>query len=57
MLAGCRGLLGAAGVLAMPRLASAQAWSTRPITLVIPFAAGGASAARPGVSYDPGVGT
>src|SRR5262245_40693939 len=33
---------GAAALPAMPRLAHAQAWPTRPITMVVPFAAGGA---------------
>jgi tripartite-type tricarboxylate transporter receptor subunit TctC len=34
-------LLGAAGSLALPGLARAQAWPTRPVRFIIPFAAGG----------------
>jgi tripartite-type tricarboxylate transporter receptor subunit TctC len=36
-----QGLAGAAGAIALPRAAFAQAYPTRPITLVVPFAAGG----------------
>lgn len=36
-----RHLLGAAGLLAAPGLARAQAWPTRPVTLIVPWAAGG----------------
>ena len=32
---------GAAALLAMPKIASAQAYPTRPITIIVPFAAGG----------------
>jgi tripartite-type tricarboxylate transporter receptor subunit TctC len=39
-----RALLGAASAaLAAPRLAAAQAWPTRPITIVVPYAPGGGS--------------
>ncbi|WP_426955658.1 Bug family tripartite tricarboxylate transporter substrate binding protein [Muricoccus radiodurans] len=35
-----RGLAGAAALLAAPRLAAAQAYPSRPITIIVPFAAG-----------------
>jgi tripartite-type tricarboxylate transporter receptor subunit TctC len=36
-----RPLLAAAGLLATPRLASAQAWPTRPIRFIVPYTPGG----------------
>lgn len=36
-----RHMLGAAGLFAAPRLARAQAWPARPVTLIVPWAAGG----------------
>ncbi|MCO6415081.1 tripartite tricarboxylate transporter substrate binding protein [Siccirubricoccus sp. KC 17139] len=36
-----RHLLGAAGLLAAPAVAWAQVWPTRPVTLLVPWAAGG----------------
>jgi tripartite-type tricarboxylate transporter receptor subunit TctC len=36
-----RHMLGAAGLLAAPGLARAQAWPARPVTLIVPWAAGG----------------
>jgi tripartite-type tricarboxylate transporter receptor subunit TctC len=36
-------LWGAAGLLALPSLASAQSWPTQPIRLIVPFAPGGST--------------
>jgi tripartite-type tricarboxylate transporter receptor subunit TctC len=36
-----RHILGAAGLLAVPAVARAQAWPARPVTLIVPWAAGG----------------
>jgi tripartite-type tricarboxylate transporter receptor subunit TctC len=36
-----RSVLAAAGLAALPASASAQAWPTRPVRFIIPFAAGG----------------